>query len=83
MSPKQLLSYLRLHGETERALTVGAHINQLLELAGHPKGYPHSVDPEHWFIFRTQDSAPLIHLAEERLRNPPTAEIIPFPGAST
>lgn len=87
MTPTELLPYLRAHGKTERALTHGSHINQLLELAGHPEGYVQSVDPDGWFNLYLRDSEPLILLAEARLANPPTAKIIPFPlpnqGASS
>lgn len=79
-TPEQLLGYLALHGETERALTRGEHINQLLELAGHPEGYVKSVDPERWFNFYTETSAPLIKLARERLSGKKSAVIIPFPS---
>lgn len=81
MTSEELVGYLRLHGETERALTIGAHINQLLELAGYPEGYVRSVDPERWFNFHIENSEPLIRLAEERLKNPITAKVIPFPGS--
>ncbi len=79
---ESLIGYCELHCETERALFNGSHINRMLELAGHPKGFIRQVPADGWYSMH-EDMAKLCELARARLANPPTAQIIPFqPRAS-
>lgn len=40
LTDEQLINYCELHCRSERALFHADHINRMLELAGHPEGYP-------------------------------------------
>lgn len=43
MTDAELIGYCEIHCTSDRALFHSNHINRMLELAGHPEGYVHSV----------------------------------------
>lgn len=80
-SPESLVMYCELHSRSERALFSGVQINTMLELAGYPSGYPHSVHTAVWCTMHS-DMEQLCELARIRMKSDPTtsAEVLPFPG---
>lgn len=62
MTDEQLIGYCEIHCETPRALFKGSHINRMLELAGHPKGFVQRV-PDDQFISVHEEMKELCKLA--------------------
>lgn len=87
MTSEDLIRYCDLHCESERALFSGAHINRMLELAGHPEGFVKSVPSDAWISVH-EDMKTLCELARDRIKNigassiQSACKIIQFPASA-
>jgi hypothetical protein len=86
MNDRELIDYCELHCESERALFKGIHINRMLELAGHPKGFVSSVGYDEWVSVH-DPMKELCKIARERfgkanITSRKGAQIIQFPAST-